>query len=97
MNDLWGLVHKQGLICVSTWYQITIRVEEHRLHISRTLLTQSKQRDKEKLAVTIDPPWSGYNLLGLFLHKVSYRSTHLSKERQADFGRFKQLQATTEP
>lgn len=48
-----------------TRYQITVSVEGRELNISWTLLTQSQRRDKDKPAVSVDTPRSGYILLGV--------------------------------
>lgn len=54
-----------GVLSRPTRYQIPVSVEGHELNISWTLLTQSQQRDKDKPAVRMDTPGSGYILLGV--------------------------------
>lgn len=60
----------------------------HELNISWSLLTQSQQRDKDKPAVRMDTPRSGYILLGVVSDQYGVSSSlriHSSKEWQVDW------------
>lgn len=66
-----------------TRYQIPVSVEGHEVNIDWTLLTQSQQRDKDKPAVRMDTPRSGYSLVGVVSDQYRVNTSlcvHSSKE-----------------
>lgn len=77
-----------GVVCGPAMYQVPVSVEGRELNISWSLLTQSEQRDKDKPAVKMDTPCSGYILLEIVSDQCTVSSSlhiHSSKECQVDW------------
>lgn len=73
---------KEGEKKGPTRYQIAVSVEGRELNISWTLLTQSQKRDKDKPAVSVDTPRSGYILLGVVSDQYTVSRRLSSTDRQ---------------
>lgn len=58
LEDNWG----EEVLSGSVRHQMPVSVEGHEVNVSWTLLMEPQQKDKDKTAVRMDTPGSGYIL-----------------------------------